>query len=99
MPTWDHTSHERFYKYYAMASQSPPTLQRLRSIQDCVLRIMAREGGGDSSLNVADIGCGAGAQSLMWAELGHRVYGLDVNEPLVELAHKRAVEAGLALDL
>lgn len=99
MPTWDHASHERFYEYYAKASQSPPTLQRLRSIQDCVLRIVTREGGAGSPLNVADIGCGAGAQSLLWAALGHHVHSLDVNEPLVELARQRAVEAGLNLDL
>lgn len=98
MSTWDHASHERFYQYYANASQSPPTLRRLRSIQDCVLRIVAREGRGGSPLNVADIGCGAGTQSLMWAELGHHVHGLDVNEPLVELARQRAAEAGWTLD-
>lgn len=47
---------------------------------------------------VADIGCGAGAQSILWAQDGHRVYGVDVNEPLVELAKERAGEAGQAID-
>lgn len=98
MSTWDHASHEQFYEYYAKASQSPPTLQRLRSIQECILRIASKEGRRRISLKVADIGCGAGAQSLMWAELGHQIHGLDVNEPLVELARKRAVEAGRTLD-
>jgi hypothetical protein len=32
MSTWDHTSHERFYDYYAQASQSVETLQRSRPL-------------------------------------------------------------------
>ena len=49
-------------------------------------------------LRVADIGCGAGTQSLLWAELGHSVFGLDVNAPLVEVAQRRAAERGLPVD-
>jgi 2-polyprenyl-3-methyl-5-hydroxy-6-metoxy-1,4-benzoquinol methylase len=40
--------------------------------------------------SVADIGCGAGTQSIMWAQKGHEVHGLDINAQLVELAAKRA---------
>jgi len=43
-------------------------------------------------LEVADIGCGAGAQCQLWAELGHSVHGLDINGPLIELARQRAAE-------
>src|SRR6185436_9781775 len=42
----------------------------------------------------ADIGCGAGTQSRLWAKRGHRVFGLDVNGPLIQLARERAREAG-----
>jgi 2-polyprenyl-6-hydroxyphenyl methylase/3-demethylubiquinone-9 3-methyltransferase len=49
-------------------------------------------------LDVADIGCGAGTQSLIWAEMGHKVYGLEVNEPLLELARRRSGEAGYPID-
>ncbi len=47
------------------------------------------------ALDVVDIGCGAGTSSFLWAELGHRVCGLDINEPLIGLARARAAESGL----
>jgi 2-polyprenyl-3-methyl-5-hydroxy-6-metoxy-1,4-benzoquinol methylase len=37
----------------------------------------------------------AGTQCMIRASKGHRVYGIDINEPLIELARKRAQEAGL----
>jgi 2-polyprenyl-6-hydroxyphenyl methylase/3-demethylubiquinone-9 3-methyltransferase len=48
-------------------------------------------------LNIADIGCGAGTQARLWAQGGHRVFGLDVNEPLIRLARQRTEEAGLVI--
>lgn len=95
---WDHSTDERFYDYYAKASQSAETLQRFRSIRNCVLRIVADCRRDGQILQVADIGCGAGTQSMMWAELGHRVHGLDVNQPLIELAKERSVRAGYTID-
>lgn len=97
-PNWDHSSHERFYDYYAKVSESEETLLRFRSIRDRILKIVESNQSVGRTVEVADIGCGAGAQSMMWAELGHRVYGLDVNQPLVELAKKRAVSAGYTID-
>ena len=49
-------------------------------------------------LDVADIGCGAGTQSFLWAELGHNVHGLDVNQPLLEVARQRAGESRCSID-
>ncbi len=95
--SWDHTSHERFYEYYTKASQSPEALQRFRSIQKCVLRVLEKGRGATGSLEVADIGCGAGTQSMIWAELGHQVHGLDVNEPLAELARERSAKSGYTI--
>ena len=94
--SWDHTTHQDFYDYYASESQSEATLQRFRGIQSAVLRVAAETGMG-SRLDVADVGCGAGTQARMWAERGHRVYGVDVNEPLIRLAEKRAAEKGLTI--
>lgn len=48
-------------------------------------------------LDVADIGCGAGAQCRLWAERGHRAYGIDINKALIALARKRAGEMGLEI--
>ena len=94
----DHRSHEQFYEYYAEASQSEETRQRFASIRDCVLRIVDQGRSVAHLLQVADIGCGAGTQSVMWAELGHQVHGLDVNQPLLELAKERAANAGYVID-
>lgn len=94
--SWDHTTHQDFYDYYASESQSEATAQRFRGIQAAVLRVAA-QAGMVAPLDVADIGCGAGTQSRLWAERGHRVFGMDVNEPLIRLAEKRAAKQGLAI--
>jgi len=95
---WDFGSHEHFYDYYARGSQSPATLQRIRSLRDCVLRVAENTDFKMGMFEVADIGCGAGTQSLLWAELGHNVHGLDVNQPLLELARRRLGEQGHLID-
>jgi ubiquinone/menaquinone biosynthesis C-methylase UbiE len=94
---WDHSSHDEFFSYYAEASSSPEAHERFRRIRDVVLRI-GRQREGERVYEVADIGCGAGTQSLLWAELGHRVYGLDVNQPLLDLARKRSSHFGYDID-
>ena len=33
-----------------------------------------------------DVGCGAGTECQVWAELGHSVTGIDISEPLVQLS-------------
>ena len=95
---YDHSSHKEFFNYYADASQSPETVQRMRAIRDCVVRILKVERGNFSDLEVADIGCGAGTQSLLWAEFGHKIHGLDVNQPLLDLAKQRAINEGYSVD-
>jgi len=60
--SWDHTTHQDFYDYYAAESQSEATLQRFREIQAAVLQVVAQTGL-SPQLDVADIGCGAGTQS------------------------------------
>jgi 2-polyprenyl-3-methyl-5-hydroxy-6-metoxy-1,4-benzoquinol methylase len=95
---WDHSSHANFYDYYASESVSEEALLRVRRVRDHILRVMANESPLTGRLDVADIGCGAGTQSMVWAELGHRVHALDINEPLVNLGRKRAAEAGRTID-
>src|SRR5438309_1281961 len=82
---FDTGSHQQFYDYYARQSADASTLQRFRGIRDAVLRVLTREGR-TGALDVVDIGCGAGAQSILWSEVGHRYVGIDINEPLIELA-------------
>jgi 2-polyprenyl-3-methyl-5-hydroxy-6-metoxy-1,4-benzoquinol methylase len=93
---FDHGTHEEFYAYYARESQSDATERRFRAIQATVLRVAVANGLA-GRLDVADIGCGAGTQSRLWAQQGHRVFGLDVNAPLIALAQKRAAEGGLEI--
>jgi ubiquinone/menaquinone biosynthesis C-methylase UbiE len=98
MLAWDHTSREEFYTYYAQESQRAETRARFRSIRDSTLRVAMQNGMKDCSFEVADIGCGAGTQSLVWGELAHRVHALDVNRPLLDLARERAEKAGCTID-
>jgi 2-polyprenyl-3-methyl-5-hydroxy-6-metoxy-1,4-benzoquinol methylase len=93
---YDHSIRQEFYDYYANESQSQATLSRFRGIQATVLRIAAQTEM-RAQLHVADVGCGAGTQSRLWAERGHRVFGLDVNEPLIRLARQRAEETAVVV--
>jgi ubiquinone/menaquinone biosynthesis C-methylase UbiE len=51
----------------------------------------------DGPLDVLDVGCGTGYLSLLLAELGHRVTGVDQSPAMLELARAKAVAAGLAV--
>ena len=96
-PVWDHTTHERFFEYYARESQSEEALQRFSRVRDAILRLR-RDPAESQVLEVADIGCGAGSQSLVWAGSGHAVHALDINEPLLKLGRERAAAAGYTID-
>lgn len=95
---WDHSSHERFFEYYAHASQSQATLDRFISIRNAILRVIKGTPLALHPLEVADIGCGAGTQCMLWGEMGHHVHGLDLNEPLLQLARERAASSGHTVD-
>lgn len=43
---------------------------------------------------VLDVGCGCGVTTLMVADRAERVVGLDISHPLVEIAGRRALDAG-----
>lgn len=47
---------------------------------------------------VVDLGCGTGTLSVLLAEHGHAVTGLDFSEPMVARARAKAVAAGLGPD-
>ena len=88
----DSSSHEEFYDYYRKQSETEETHARFARIHGIVVRMLGDQDldGGGRPLDVADIGCGAGAQCRLWAKDGHRVHGLDINEPLLKLAQERA---------
>jgi ubiquinone/menaquinone biosynthesis C-methylase UbiE len=88
-----------FAEYYAQASLSEATLARFRSTKDAILRVRRSRRLSCEALDVADIGCGAATQCIIWANEGHRVQGMDVNEPLIEIGRRRVAEANLPVRL
>jgi len=94
---FDHESNPDFFNYYERESASEETLARFRRTRDKLLALAERNGIPTGRLQVLDIGCGAGTQCHLWAQEGHRVQGLDVNGPLIELARERARRAGLSI--
>lgn len=93
---FDRTTHGQFYEYYKKQSESEGSRQRFEGMQILALdSLRMLHGTQERALQVADIGCGAGTQSILWASRGHKVYGIDVNESLIELAIERTRALGL----
>jgi 2-polyprenyl-6-hydroxyphenyl methylase/3-demethylubiquinone-9 3-methyltransferase len=95
---WDHGTRREFFEYYKRESESPRSVERFANMKARVYAVLDAESRPRSKLVVADIGCGPGTQSLMWARDGHRVLGLDVNEAFIDLARERSAESGLDLE-
>lgn len=93
----DHSSSDEFFQYYAEVSVSEQSMARFKGLKRSILRLLGSEKE-VRELTVADIGCNGGGQSFLWAEDGHKVLGLDINEPLLELARKRAKEHSLDIE-
>lgn len=94
---FDHSSDPNFLAYYAEQSASTATRERFSKVRDKSLKLIFERRGQHPDLSVLDIGCGAGTQAMLWAEQGFQVFGLDVNQPLVEVGRKRAAERQLSV--
>lgn len=92
-------SEDAFYEYYASESAKPSTMARFASTKSAVLRVANRFGLAIDHLDVADIGCGAATQCMLWAQDGHNVFGIDINDRLITLGKARAHAAGLNINL
>ena len=98
-PVASHESHEKFFDYYAQESLSSETTERCTSIRDVAIQLYrVHNPFALGALDVADVGCGAGTQSMIWAREGHKVHSVDINEPLVKLGHQRALQEGVDID-
>ncbi|MBP1993355.1 class I SAM-dependent methyltransferase [Paenibacillus eucommiae] len=53
---------------------------------------------GDKKLRVLDLGCGTGFLSLMLAELGHQVTGVDFAQEMLSMARWKAEQANLSIE-
>jgi ubiquinone/menaquinone biosynthesis C-methylase UbiE len=94
LPIDDKNSDPAFVAYYERTSVSPGAEDRFRTVRDKMLRLRKQLGRNSDSLRVLNVGCGAGTECQIWAELGHITTGIDISEPLVQLARKRAFEKG-----
>jgi len=95
---FDTSSRREFVEYYEKESLTEATRRRFQGILDNVVRLAARTGRHSDHYLVLDIGCGAGTQSMLWAEAGHHVTGVDINAALIEIASARAAERRLDID-
>ena len=78
-------------------AQDDATMARMLRPISAALLAHARVGDCQSAL---DVGCGGGSQSLMLAEQlggGARVLGIDISQPLVEVARKKCDPANSAI--
>jgi ubiquinone/menaquinone biosynthesis C-methylase UbiE len=91
--------HDAFYKYYEQESLKSATLARFAATQSAVVRAARYFEIGPPPWQVADVGCGAATQCAIWAQQGHHVNGVDINEGLIELGKRRAAAAQLAMSL
>ncbi len=93
----DRNSDPAFVAYYEEESLSPGALARFRRVRDKMLRLAGERGTATTTLKVLNVGCGAGTECRVWAELGHSVTGIDISEPLIEIARKRVAEMGFKI--
>lgn len=52
----------------------------------------------ETSAKVLDIGCGTGSLSVVMAEQGHTVTGIDLSPAMIELARQKADQHGVSID-
>ena len=95
---YDHSSDPNFLAFYERESVSEETIGRFTRIRDRALELWTERNRRSGPIDVVDIGCGAGTQALLWAQLGHRVRGLDVNQPLLHVGRERASKSGLKVE-
>ncbi len=59
---------------------------------DLILRLLP-----PAPASVIDVGCGTGSLSVLLAQAGHEVHGVDFSERMIDLARAKAARAGVAV--
>jgi 2-polyprenyl-6-hydroxyphenyl methylase/3-demethylubiquinone-9 3-methyltransferase len=93
-----HSSRKEFADYYAEKSLRPELVEHFRTVRDKILDLLGKAREANRNYDVLDVGCNAGTQCILWAELDHHVHGLDINEALLQLARERAGAKGYVID-
>src|SRR5438045_7133126 len=97
VPPDDRNSDPTFVSYYEQRSISEGAEARFRIERDKMLRLRRDFDRAVDTLNLLVVGCGPGTECQIWAELGISVVGIDISEPFIELARKRAGERGFEI--
>ena len=91
------TSDNPFVAYYEEQSASPGALAHFARVRASLLAIFSDQRS-SARLRVADVGCGAGTFSRIWAREGAEVKGIDVNASLIQIARQRADAERLCIE-
>jgi 2-polyprenyl-3-methyl-5-hydroxy-6-metoxy-1,4-benzoquinol methylase len=70
----------------------------LNDTQAQAWRNLIRRISGPVPLDILDVGCGTGFLSLLLAEAGHRVIGIDFAPAMLETARRKAAARGLTVE-
>lgn len=90
----DKSTDPRFFEYYAEQSDSEEAIARFERLAEAVLAQLPADQSG-KSLEIADIGGGAGTLSRILARKGHRPTCIDLSSDLLEEGRRRAVAESL----
>jgi len=81
---WDRTKEHAFFK---------------DDLEEEAWRRSLHEEFGTEKLKILDVGAGNGSLSLLFAEMGHDVVGIDISKEMLSVAKKKAKERGIDPDL
>ncbi|MBM4287286.1 MAG: class I SAM-dependent methyltransferase [Deltaproteobacteria bacterium] len=82
---WDHSS-EKYDSHHGHGVQSQ---EEAAAWKELFGTLMPGKG-----LRILDAGCGTGEMSLLLAEMGHEVYGIDISEKMLAIAEEKARQKG-----
>jgi ubiquinone/menaquinone biosynthesis C-methylase UbiE len=91
------SSTDPFVDYYTKQSEAPATTEHFLRLRQMLLKVHGPAPAG-KKIRVADIGCGAGTFSRIFAGAGCAVRAVDVNPKLIEVAQTRARAGGVDVD-
>ena len=89
----------QFGSTYASAYDSMYADKDYEAVCDLLEEAFRRAGSGGAVKRVLDLGCGTGNHAIPLARRGYSVSGVDLSAEMLEVAGRKAAEAGVELDL